>query len=437
MKKINIRSVLLFGFIFLITPIVVLGQNTEALCRAFANQAFRDLGNNCANLSAGEACYAYGNFGEVTATFYSDGVSQVVRESMFNEPSERVSLINPGELETLETLNAEEFFLDIDNDRDDENRWGVALLEVSANLPRQLEQNTAVYILFGGARLENGVLPQDALVLSEVVSVDVNDGSSIYGSPEGLGYSVPDVVVGTANGALEADGISPDGNWVRVFYRYDRDFGERATAWVKVEDLAETERLDTLPVIRSDTFTTMQKFFLINNFTTPVCEDIPAPGLLVQGPGELETDFMINNMPVRVTSTAYFRQIAPTRLQVTALSGFTVLFPDTVDEEVIPEGFARTVCLSEELDLGIDGQITDREVDSNCPESDLTPNLGLGGFERLPNNLLNYGISLPREVCPSGVGNVECQIVPNPNARIPERCAAGQLPQAVCQRFGS
>ena len=90
MNKGGFRSVLLFGFVLFMTPFVVFGQNTDALCRAFVNQAFRDLGSNCANLGVGEACYAYGNFGEVTSTFYVDGVAQVVRENTFYEPSERV-----------------------------------------------------------------------------------------------------------------------------------------------------------------------------------------------------------------------------------------------------------------------------------------------------------------------------------------------------------
>src|SRR5690606_24525161 len=127
--------------------------------------------------------------------------------------------------------------------------------------------------LFGGARVENAVYPEDAYMLpEEAVTVAVNDGSSLFGSPEGQGYLVPDDVVGTASGDLEADAVSPDGNWARVFFRYDRSFGERATAWVRTEDLSSTDGLDSLPVMGPETNSAMQSFFLTNNFTTPLCD---------------------------------------------------------------------------------------------------------------------------------------------------------------------
>lgn len=443
MNKIShIRSIVLFLFLTLLSPVVVFGQNTEALCRAFINRAFSDMGNNCANLASDEACYAYGNFGEVTSTFYVDGTTQIVQEDVFVEPSERVSLLDMEELTALESLSTGEFVLDRDNDSEDESQWGLAMLEVPANLPQQLEQNTAVYIVFGGARIENAVYPEASVKLSEApVAITVNANTSVFGSPEGLGYPIPDDIVGTASGELEADGISPDGNWLRVFFSYERQFGERSTAWVRVEDLAETGDFESLAVMGPESYTAMQSFYLSNVFNRPECEQVPAAGVMVQGPSEIETDFTIDNMPVRLTSTAYFRQISALRLQVFALTGFTVLFPDSGNESVIPEGFTQVLCLTEEQDLGIDGQINDREIDLNCPEGGPRPMNGnelasFAGFSNLPNNILNYGIDLPIEICPSGVGRVECFIIPASPARIEEKCEAGLLPPAVCERFG-
>lgn len=443
MNKIrHTRSLVLFFLLALLSPIIVFGQNTDALCRAFINRAFADMGNNCANLAADEACYGYGNFGEVTSTFYVDGTAQVVREDVFGEPSERVSLLDTDELISLESLETGEFVLDRDNDAEDETQWGLALLEVQANLPQQLEQNAAVYIVFGGARIENAVYPENSVKLNEApIAITTNEDTSVFGSPEGLGYPVPDVVVGTASGGLEADAISPDGNWLRVFFSYEREFGERSTAWVRVEDLAETGDIEALPVMGPESYTAMQSFYLSNVFNRPECEQVPAAGIMVQGPSEIETDFTINNMPVRVTSTAYFRQISAQRLQVFALTGFTVLFPDTGNESVIPEGFTQVLCLTEERDLGIDGQINDREIDLNCPEGGPRPMnanelAGLASFGNLPGNLLNYAIALPRVVCPSGVGAPDCFIVPASPARIEAKCEAGLLPEAVCDRFG-
>jgi hypothetical protein len=442
MHKDNARYLLLFLFLLLTTPMVVLGQNTEELCRAFINRAFGDLGNNCANLATDEVCYGYGNFGEVTSTFYVDGTNSVVREDIFTEPSERMPLLNMDENTTLETLVTEDLTLDRDNDSEDESRWGLAMLEVPANLPQQADKNSAVYVVFGGARLENAVLPEDAVTLNEdALIVTANDNSSLFASPVGLNYPVPAEELGTVSGELEADAISPDGNWLRIFFTYERRFGERTTAWIQLEDLEEPEGLESLPVLGPESYTPMQSFYLGNSFTQPECEQVPAAGVLVQGPDEIETDFTINNMPVRVTSTAYFRQLSANRFQVFALTGFTVLFPDTADESVLPEGFTQVLCLAEAQNLGIDGQDNDSAIELDCPEEGpraLTELelAGLASFETLPENTLNYVINLPTIVCPSGIGTALCIIVPASPARIEAKCEEGILPEDVCAKFG-
>lgn len=441
----TIKRLLISCFFALIFgPIIVFGQNTAELCQAFINEAFRDLGNNCANLDSNELCYGYGNFGEVTTTFYVDGEPQVVREDVFTDPSDRLSLIEQNDLQTVESITTEEFFLDRNNNGVDDNRWGVAVQEVRANLPQQLNQNTAIFVLFGGARIENGVFPEDALMLlDEPVDIIANPNAPLFGSPEGLGYVLPSDQVGTVSGSLEADGISPDGAWLRVFFLYEREFGERATAWIRVADLEEAEGIDGLPVIGPDTYTPMQSLFLSNIFNDPICDDVPAPGLLVQGPDEIETDFMVNNLPIRVTSTTFVEQISARRMRISAVSGITVLFPDMGGQEVIAPGFSRVICLTEEQDLGIDGLENDREFDPNCPEGgpDALPRGQfdfLNAFQGLPDNILNYAILNLGLSCPSGIGAPDCtiQLPPQAAAKIQQLCAQGKIPANVCAKFG-
>jgi hypothetical protein len=443
MKNKSVRSLLLFLFLLLVTPTVVLGQNTEELCRAFINRAFGDLGNNCANLASDEACYGFGNDGEVSSTFYVDGEAQVVQDGTFNEAADRVALLDEDASSTVESIETQAFALDTDGDGDDESQWGLAMLEVPANLPAQQSNNTAVYLLFGGARIENAVMPEDAVKRAEEpVSVTANDGASLYSSPEGLGYDVPSEVVGTSSGGLEADAVSPDGEWARVFFSYERRFGERTTAWVQVSDLADSEGLDALPVMGPESYTPMQSLFMSNDFSRPECSQVPAPGFLVQGPDAIETDFVLNNMPVTVTSTVYFRQLSSSRLQVFALSGITLLFPDSDNESILPEGFTQVLCLGAAASLGIDGEANDLAIDPNCPEGgprQLTAEelADLFGFTLIPSNLLNYAIVLPSLVCPSGVGAPVCITLPvKAAARIRALCAAGIIPPAVCAKFG-
>jgi hypothetical protein len=442
MNQKRLHALYLFLFLLFMTPTIVLGQNTEALCRAFINRAFGDLGNNCANLASDEACYGFGSDGEVLSTFYVDGEAQVLQDGAFAEAADRVTLLDEEEASTLESIQTQAFALDTDGNGNDESQWGLAMLEVPANLPAQLSNNTAVYLVFGGARIENAVMPNDAVKRAEEpVSVTANDGTSLYSSPEGLGYTMPSEVVGTASGALEADAVSPDGEWARVFFTYERRFGDRSTAWVQVADLADAEALDGLPVMGPENYTPMQSFYMSNDFSHPECEQVPAPGLLVQGPDAIETDFTFNGMPVTLTSTVYFRQLSASRLQVFALTGFTILFPDSDNESVIPEGFTQVLCLTEPQDLGIDGEANDRAIEPNCPEGgprqlSAQELAALSGFGLIPSNLLNYAIVLPTVVCPSGVGRPACVTLPvKAAARIRALCAAGVIPPAVCAKF--
>jgi hypothetical protein len=433
------RSLTLSILVLILVPTMVFGQNIEALCRTFINEAYRDLGTNCANLNNDEVCYGLGSFGEITTTFYVDGQSQIVRDDIFGEPSERISLIDPDEISSVESITTEAFFLDQDNDSEDENRWGVANFTIQANLPRQLEQNNVVYILFGGGRIENGVLPEDSLILlEEPVELIVSTNTALFGSPIGLGYTVPSDQVGSISGSIQADGISPDGSWLRIFFLYERDFGERATAWVQVADIDDTTGIDTLPVIGPDTYTPMQKIFLTNSFNNPICDNVPPPGLLIQGPDEIETDVMVNNVPIRVTSTVLIEQLSAIRVRITSISGIVRLFSDTGNQDVLPPGYSRVLCLTpEESSLGIDELENDRGYDEECPEGEADI-LARGDFAGLPSNILNYRIPNLSLICPSGVGSPPCtiQLPPSAAARIERLCAIGVIPANVCTRFG-
>jgi hypothetical protein len=187
----------------------------------------------------------------------------------------------------------------------------------------------------------------------------------------------------------------------------------------------------------------MQTIFLSNIFNDPVCDNAPPPGLLVQGPDEIETDFMVNNLPMRVTSTAFIEQTSARRMRITAASGVTVLFPDTAAQEVIPSGFSRVVCLTEDLDLGIDGLENDREFEPDCPEGgpDVLPSNEFGilsTFPGLPANILNYNILNLGLTCPSGVGATRCsiQLPPTAATRIQQLCVQGIIQANVCSKFG-
>lgn len=427
-----LRIPVLFLLLFALMPATTIAQQaSDPFCQNFIDRAFSQTGNSCANLDSENACYAYG---DVSVTFYQDGVTQIELEDVFTQISDRVVFFDTEDLLTLESVAPDAFRRGLTVDDTD---WGMAVLRVRANLPQQLEQDTAVYIVFGGARIESGVFPEDALVLGNPVAVVANN-ATLFSSPPGLDYMVQSEEIVTLGGAsdFEADGQSADGQWVRVFYRYEREYGDRVTAWVSVDALSDADLVADLPVIAPDTRTHMQSVYLTNVLTRPACEDLPPPSLLVQGPENIETDVFVNDVPIRVTSTAFLQQISANRMRIAAVSGIVILFPETDDEIVLLPGFSIVIVLDDIQSLGIDGEangLTFLRIEG-VPAVFL-PVSSLG---RLPSNILNYFVQSPTEVCASTIGGVVCtiQIPFRELQRIAPLCEAGVIPEEVCDRFG-
>lgn len=455
-SKIDFRIIVFIASFFTFS-LHILGQDINELCRVFIEQSLDHINENCLNLNDEQACYALGDHAEVAATFYTNETPQVVYEDIFSSPADRADLIIKEPPQTLESLTTEMLFLDTDLDDDndqilepeeDDTRWGVAYQEVRANLPRQLEQNTAIFIIFGGTRIENAILPAEALVLLEdPLSLTPREEEIIvFSAPEDLGYLLPSMPIATTDEPLEADGISPDGVWLRVYFPYQRTFAVRATAWVKTEDFQmEEEELSLLPIIGPQSQTAMQTLYMRNELENPICAELPPPGLLIQGPKETETDLIINELPIRVTSSVYVEQISANLMRVRTLDGFAIIFPEQANQQVIPAGFEQVFCLSPLLDLGIDTRSNDQKVsyEEGC-KSDPATEMPFGGFRELeglpniPQTTLNHAIILPRHVCPSGIGGARCTIqLPRPGMiQIQRVCTTRDLPAEVCRAYG-
>lgn len=436
MRKTAFRSSLLITVSFLLIPFMVFGQDLEDVCRAFISGALSETGNNCANLGAGEICYAFGDNGELSATYIdSDGVSTPVTNG-FNVPGDRIPALS--DTQVIEGVAAQALALDANNP--DNSSIGIAIAEVAGNLPQQIPQNTTVLILFGGARVENGVPFAETLAYADApVSVTTNGSVSLFGSPVGLGYNVPDTEITMVDGAFEADGVSPDGEWVRVFAPYEREYGQRATAWLSVADLSAPTDLDTLPVIGPSSFTPLQNLFLTSEPGTLDCESTLPSSMILQGPDETEVDFQVNGVPVRLTSTAGFQMNSQNQLVITTISGFIVLFPDTPDEVVIPAGLSGVLNMIPG-DFGVDGQGNNFSWNGNTNVP--LNNAGISNFSALPGlpgNILNYSLpNVAERVCASGIGGPICTIIlpPDDGGRVVPECQAGLLPEEVCELLG-
>jgi hypothetical protein len=393
-----------------------LAQDSTSDCPTFVQTVFDDLANSCAIPERASTCYGYPN---VQAT----NVGGVATPN-FSKPSDRADVLG------LESLTTSAFDLG-------KKIWGIAVTDVQANLPVGLAGQGGVIVSLGDVRLENGVSPQEALQLpmNPLVVATAADNTQLFDLPPDFLQSV----VGTVPSGtlLQADGISPDKQWLRVYFEYERDLGIAPTAWVSLASLQPTVNTSVLPVMTPTSYTSMQRFYLTNGTDDPPCAEIAPSSIYVQGPEEIQMDLTINNAPIRVSSSALVRILPPGDvMQVIALTGIIVLGADSTTPVLLPPGFFSNICLVPDS--------AGHMIMGNCPWSapDIVDNLFLTRLftalnRRIPQNLLYYPSGVPRQVCVSGVGGPICVLVaPFFEERLRRTCRLRLLPQQECQPYG-
>ena len=344
---------MLLGLLIIAPQVLAQEEVTDATCPVLVQQALEDVGNNCDSLERNNACYG---FNQVDAAFFEEQP-----EEFFSTPADRAAL---SILQTLQTapLNTEE------------SLWGIATLNVQANVPGSLPGQAVVFMLLGDVEIENAVAPEDAFTPVEPVSVFTTTNANIRSGP-GTTWNI---LMGTSFGEeLPADGISPDGEWVRIFKN------ERV-GWIN-RPLVQEETsgsLDALPVINNETRTPMQAFYFRTGFGGLECVESPPSVLVVQGPENIAVNINANGADIQIGSTIAL-VVEDGIMKLFVLSGSA-----TVDGAVIPAGFALEVELSED-GRSLAGPWSPSRPMTAEELSALTP------LQGIPENLLHYAIVLP------------------------------------------
>jgi hypothetical protein len=390
-------------------------------CPSFVQTALQQLGNNCSNSPTGSACY--GN-SEITTSYANSSTS-----ATFSKPGDRVDL---GLLNDIHTSA-----VDIQA-----KKWGLALLTTQANLPKTLNSKGVVMVALGDVQAQNAVLPADELKLSDkpVAVIVGKQGLDLFNVPTDFNETSSSFGHLPAGTPLQADGISPDGKWLRVFAMHDNIYFQSPNAWVKISDLADSVDLKAFPTIGPNSFTLMQSFNLNTGLKPAACDTDPTSMLYLQGPEETEVLLHINGADVRFGSTMLVRILSPGNImQVISLTGIGLVNVKGLDERVITPGFASQICLSDPSDKGV------RTVGTNCKWSEPTL-LSFGTLEalyraldgKIPQNLQYYRTYVPRLICPSGVGQVRCRIriiYDKLIRHLNNLCQRGILPKNICDLY--
>jgi hypothetical protein len=108
----------------LISIVVITAQNT---CSVLVEQALTEVSTSCEGIARNEACYGYNL---VRAAFQTD-----VPADFFTQPADVTSII---ELETIATSPFDET----------NGTWGVAVMNIQANLPDTLPGQNVTFVLY-------------------------------------------------------------------------------------------------------------------------------------------------------------------------------------------------------------------------------------------------------------------------------------------------
>jgi hypothetical protein len=373
-------------------------------CPAFVHEALTTLDLTCDGLGRNALCY--GN------TLVSVTFNEEVGTDVFTKPSDKALLRDVESVETAPLDPATE-------------QWGLALMNVQANVPGTLPGQGVIFILMGDAQLENEVEPTDlqegVTPIEVVVAADIN-----LRSAPSLKANV--LASGFKGVTFSADLRSPDGEWLRVRHN-------TLPVWIHRSGIVPVEGLDSLPNPTRTEFSPMQSFQFTGGIGSSTCKEASG-SLLIQGPNDVVVDLEANGARIRLASTILLKQENNT-LSVTTLSGAA-----KVGDVIVPAGFTTQATVNEDNKVANNAfipaqpveKLEDLEIFSDLPETTMNYDLDL---EQAANN---QEIFDPEELpnmdeSDFGFDGVDCDLDPTHIECLPEiplTATATTCPAAGC-----
>ena len=278
-----------------------LAQETTS-CPALVEQALARMNSNCEGTGLNSACYGYDR---VFSVF-----TEVQPEGFFSQPTDRTQLITLSSIQTT-ALDATL------------QQWGIAVLNLQADVPNTLAGQGVLFLLLGDVTLENQVAPEDAFQPVDGVPVITRSVANLHSFP-GLNSNL--IALVDANTELIADGVSQDGSWLRVAY-------QNMPAWVVLSALESVARLSELPVLSPERQMAMQAFRFSTGIGTPQCGEAES-ALVVKGPENLSVSLTINGVDIRLASLVTLQSLPEDQFRLTVNEGVV----ETAQGQMIREG---------------------------------------------------------------------------------------------------
>jgi hypothetical protein len=228
------------------------------------------VGNICLEMGRNEACYGHPNVSAVLTN--PDAIFEA-----------RGDIINVMDIQTLVTRP-----LDLQSEA-----WGIVMMDVQADLPENADASVRL-LVFGGTEI---VPVRDRVVLNRPSCQVTNDSRNNLNLRAGPGEYYPVVDIFDRQDSIYFYGRNADSDWMLS-----------ARGWVFEPLTANNCAMDTLPVIANeeDSFVAPMQAFTLRMDEDAQCNAAPT-GMLVQAPTGRTANLRINDVDIRIGSTALIR----------------------------------------------------------------------------------------------------------------------------------
>jgi len=295
----KIAFIILFGLLILRTT---LAQAVD--CPAIVTAALNAVDAACTTTGRNQVCY--GNI-VLTATPRA-GVTNLI----FNKAGDQASVTDIQKLQ-LSSMNMAD------------NSWGVALMELQANLPDTTPGQNVKFLLFGDVQIDNDVKNATEIKLTTIRNVNVRLRPTTSGS---VMSSLKSGQTVTATGRLD------DNSWVQIRVEGDA----REAGWVSADFLkGDTSKLNVINP-SAPIWGPMQSFYFKTGIGDRPCAQAPDSGILIQTPkGSARVILNINDVQINLGSTIYIQAQPNNVMTVTVVEGQAILTSNG-QTQIVPAG---------------------------------------------------------------------------------------------------
>ena len=292
----------------------------EAICYEIVARALLDLSEKCADLERNSLCVGHS---QVDASFAEDsGLSE------FDTSGSRAPLT---QLESLQTSG-----LDVGN-----GHWGVAIMNLQANLPQSRPGSGVIVLLGGDAALGHDVDVSQIDEIGEPLSTVALESTTRFAQAATIAGELGQL---QKEEIALVDARTSTGEWLRVV-------NDGTVSWVERSRLAPLQAMESLPLVDTPDPFAMQAFSFSSASGMPEC-DAAEPVLVIQTPAETSVNLAVNGVDIHVESLVSFQQVHRNALSLsvhrgsaTTAFGNTILAGNTVVGILANTGNGRTTIL--------------------------------------------------------------------------------------------